>query len=84
MSRLHSSRTRHTELPTIEAMKVGKNLRRLRAQRFMTREELAEITGLHRDHIGRIERNEVEPRIPTIRGLAEALGVDPSELVEQE
>ena len=78
------SRTRHTELPTIEVMKIGRNLRRLRAERFMTREELAELTGLHRDHIGRIERNEVEPRIPTIRGLAEALGVDPSKLVDQE
>ena len=78
------SRTRHTKLPTIEVMKIGKNLRRLRGERFMTREELAELTGLHRDHIGRIERNEVEPRIPTIRGLAEALSVDPSELVDQE
>ena len=69
---------------TIEVMKIGKNLRRMRAERFMTREELAELTGLHRDHIGRIERNEVEPRIPTIRGLAEALDVDPSELVNKE
>ena len=78
------SRTENPELPTIEAMKIGKNLRRMRAEKFMTREELAELTGLHRDHIGRIERNEVEPRIPTIRGLAEALGVDPSELVDHE
>jgi len=78
------SRTGNIELPTIEAMKIGKNLRRLRSERFMTREELAELTGLHRDHIGRIERNEVEPRIPTVRGLAEALGVDPSELVDHE
>ena len=68
---------------TIKAMKIGKNLKRLRTERFLTREELAEITGLHRDHIGRIERNEVAPRLPTIRGLAEALGVDPSELVDQ-
>jgi transcriptional regulator with XRE-family HTH domain len=78
------SRTGHTELPTIEVMKIGNNLSRLRAERFMTREELAKVTGLHRDQIGRIERNEVEPRIPTIRSLAEALAVDPSELVDQE
>ena len=75
--------TGHTEVLTIKAMKIGKNLKRLRTERFLTREELAEITGLHRDHIGRIERNEVAPRLPTIRGLAEALGVDPSELVDQ-
>jgi DNA-binding Xre family transcriptional regulator len=53
--------------------------------RFLTREELAEMTGLHRDHIGRLERNEVEDsRLPTIRKLAEALGVDPHELVKPE
>jgi transcriptional regulator with XRE-family HTH domain len=60
-------------------------LRMLRTHRFLSREELAEMTGLHRDHIGRLERDEVEDsRLPTIRKLAEALGVDPHELVKAE
>jgi transcriptional regulator with XRE-family HTH domain len=63
----------------------GAKLRGLRTNRFLTREELAEMTGLHRDHIGRLERDEVEDsRLPTIRKLAEALGVDPHELVKSE
>jgi transcriptional regulator with XRE-family HTH domain len=63
----------------------GAKLRGLRTNRFLTREELAELTGLHRDHIGRLERDEVEDsRLPTIRKLAEALGVDPHELVQSE
>jgi transcriptional regulator with XRE-family HTH domain len=60
-------------------------LRSLRTHRFLSREELAQMTGLHRDHIGRLERDEVEDsRLPTIRKLAEALGVDPHELVKTE
>ena len=32
--------------------------------------------------VARIERNEAEPRMTTLRKLAEALGVDPAEVVE--
>jgi len=45
--------------------------------------ELAEKVGSHRDHIGHRERGEIaNPRMTTIRNLAEALSVDPAELVE--
>jgi transcriptional regulator with XRE-family HTH domain len=73
-------------MPTIATVKLdGVKLQRLRTHRFLSRQELAEMTGLHRDHIGRLERNEVEDsRLPTIRKLAEALGVDPHELVKPE
>jgi transcriptional regulator with XRE-family HTH domain len=61
----------------------GVKLKSLREQRFLRREELAEKVGSHRDHIGRLERGEIEsPRMTTIRKLAEALGVDPRELLE--
>jgi transcriptional regulator with XRE-family HTH domain len=71
-------------MPTMAAVKInGAKLKSLRERRFLTREELAEKVGSHRDHIGRLERDEVEsPRMTTIRKLAEALGVDPGELVE--
>jgi transcriptional regulator with XRE-family HTH domain len=73
-------------MPTMATVKIdGAKLQGLRTHRFLSREELAEITGLHRDHIGRLERDEVEDsRLPTIRKLAEALGVDPHELVKSE
>ncbi len=42
-------------------------------------------TQLHRDHIGRIERGEAgNSRPPTVRHLAEALGVDPRELLAED
>jgi DNA-binding Xre family transcriptional regulator len=74
------------DMPTMASVKVdGAKLRELRTHRFLSREELGEMTGLHRDHIGRLERNEVEDsRLPTIRKLAEALRVDPHELVKPE
>jgi len=63
----------------------GEKLRRLRTERFISREELADMTGLHRDHIGRLERNQVgDSHIPTIRKLAQALGVEPRQLVKGE
>ncbi len=73
-------------MPTMATVKIdGAKLRSLRTHRFLSREELAGMTGLHRDHIGRLERNELEDsRLPTIRKLAEALGVDPHELVQPE
>jgi transcriptional regulator with XRE-family HTH domain len=71
-------------MPTMDAVKIdGAKLKSLRERRFISREELAEKVNSHRDHIGRLERGEVaNPRIATIRKLAEALGVDPAELVE--
>jgi len=66
------------------AVKIdGTKLKNLREGRFISREELAEKVGSHRDHIGRLERGEIaNPRMTTIRNLAEALGVDPAKLVE--
>jgi transcriptional regulator with XRE-family HTH domain len=71
-------------MPTMAAVRIsGEKLKSLRERRFMSREELAEKVGSHRDHIGRLERNEVaNTRMTTIRKLAEALEVDPAELVE--
>jgi transcriptional regulator with XRE-family HTH domain len=71
-------------MPTMATVKIdGAKLKSLRERRFLTREELAEKVGSHRDHIGRLERDEIDsPRMTTIRKLAEALGVDPAELVE--
>ena len=71
-------------MPTMATVKInGAKLKSLRERQFLTREELAEKVGSHRDHIGRLERDEIDsPRIGTIRKLAKALDVDPTELIE--
>jgi transcriptional regulator with XRE-family HTH domain len=50
----------------------------------MTQEQLAQAAGISTRQLVRIEKNKVEPRFSTILKLAEALKVEPSELVDQE
>jgi transcriptional regulator with XRE-family HTH domain len=73
-------------MPTMAEVKIdGEKLQKLRLERFWSRAELAEKSGIHRDHIGRLERGEGgSSHPPTVRHLAEALGVDPHELVKPE
>lgn len=64
-----------------DVLYIGDKLRDLRKRALLTQPELAEKSGLGITTIVRIERNQVEPQGRTIRKLAEALDVDPSELV---
>jgi transcriptional regulator with XRE-family HTH domain len=63
----------------------GEKLRQTRLGRFMDISELAAKSGLHRDHISRLERGEWAggSRPSTVRRLAEALGVNPHELLKE-
>ncbi|MDP9476206.1 MAG: helix-turn-helix domain-containing protein [Actinomycetota bacterium] len=74
-----------TESPTMGAVQVdGVKLRKLREAAFLSRAELGSRSGLHPDHIGRLERGAWKggTRIDNIRKLAEVLHVDPTELVK--
>jgi helix-turn-helix protein len=42
---------------------------------------VAERAGVTTASVASVERNEIEPRMTTLRKLAEALKVDPAELV---
>ena len=70
-------------MPTMQAMKInGEKVRSVREARFLSQVELAEKAEISLDQVGRIERGVTkEPHFRTIRKLASALGVDPSELV---
>ena len=67
-------------MPTIEAVKIGGNLRRLREDRLLTQAELAERAGIALSSLVRIENDQVNPRFTSIRKLAQALDVHPREL----
>ena len=60
---------------------VGDRLKELRIRRAMTQNELAEAAGIGKNTVNRIERNHTEPRPPTLRKLADALRVEPAELI---
>lgn len=70
-------------MATMEAVVyVGERLRELRMRRAMTQDELAAAAEIGKNTVNRIERNHTEPRPPTLRKLAQALEVDPAELVD--
>ena len=60
---------------------IGDKLKEIRTRRFLTQEELAERAGVSPATIVRVERNQAEPHISTMRKLAQALNVDPTELL---
>jgi transcriptional regulator with XRE-family HTH domain len=59
-------------------------LRRERRLAGLTQEELAERAGVAVTTISRIEEGVTEPRIPTIRKISQALGLQVRDLLEDE
>jgi len=56
------------------------NLRRLREERGLTQERLAELSDLHLTDVGRIERAVRDPGVRTVAKIAGGLGVPVAEL----
>ena len=59
----------------------GEKLRRLRESRLWLIGDLAEKSGVHRNLISTYENGKSGAHPDTIRKLAEALSVDPTELI---
>lgn len=57
------------------------NLRRIRHDKQLTQEDLADNAGLSARYIGAIERADVSASVTVLGQIAEALGVEPAELV---
>jgi len=67
----------------MNAKELGFRIQELRKQKGMTQEDLAEKTGLSVRTIQRIESGEVDPRSYTLNQIAEALGVDITDLTSE-
>lgn len=61
---------------------VARNLRRLRAERDLSQEALADLAGLNRNYVGMIERCENAATVDTLEALAEALNVEVRALID--
>ena len=59
-------------------------LRRARRDRALSQQDLSEATGVAQATLSDLERGKRAARASTVRKLAEALGVEPKELVEEE
>jgi transcriptional regulator with XRE-family HTH domain len=62
--------------------RVGANVRALRLKRKMTQDIFAERAGLHRAHVGEIERGESNVTIQTLKLIADTLKVRVVDLVK--
>jgi transcriptional regulator with XRE-family HTH domain len=58
----------------------GENLRKIRINRKMSQEDLANEADIPLSQIGRIERGEINTTISTVYSLAKAMKVDIKEL----
>jgi transcriptional regulator with XRE-family HTH domain len=62
---------------------MATNLRRVRSQKRLTQEELADLAGLSTRYVGAIERADVSASVTVLGRLADALGVEPAVLVQR-
>ena len=60
----------------------GEELRRLRRARALSQRDLSRMTGVAFDTISRLETGKQRAQPKTVRKLANALGVEPRELIE--
>ena len=62
--------------------KFGRNVRKVRAIRGLSQEQLATLSGLHRTYIGFVERGERNITLMNAQRIAIALGLTLAELIE--
>ncbi|MFC6446138.1 helix-turn-helix domain-containing protein [Shinella zoogloeoides] len=62
---------------------MATNLRRIRHDKKLTQEELADRAGLSMRYIGAIERGAVSASVTVLGQIADALGVEPGELLQR-
>ncbi|WP_282946339.1 helix-turn-helix domain-containing protein [Cellulomonas endometrii] len=61
---------------------VGRHVRRIRVDRGISQEALADALGYHRTYLGGIERGERNLTLRSVERLAEGLAVDVRVLLE--
>ncbi len=61
---------------------LGERIRKLRAQRRWSQEEFADICGINRSYMGRIERGELNLTLDSLEKVAKGLGTTVSALLK--
>jgi len=70
------------ERPLCAREVFARNVRRIRGERKLSQEALADLAELHRTYVGSIERSERNVSIDNMERIARALGVPLQVLVE--
>ena len=65
-----------------DALMFGRNLFLIRRRRGLSQARLAELAGLSKDGVSKLELGTRSPRLASVLALADALAVDPCELLK--
>jgi transcriptional regulator with XRE-family HTH domain len=60
---------------------VGRNVKRIRQEKGLTQEQLAELSGFSQQYISGLEQGRRNPTVVSLYELATALGISHTELV---
>ena len=64
------------------SVRFGGRIRKMRKMLNISQEELADLSGLNRSHMGEIERGQASPTLITIGRIATALNCSIAQLVD--
>lgn len=67
--------------PNLRA-RLAHNLRALRTEQGVSQERLGEAAGFHRTYVSQVERGAANVSIDNLEKIAEALRIDPVELLK--
>jgi transcriptional regulator with XRE-family HTH domain len=62
---------------------MARNLRQARHDKKLTQEDLAARAGLSMRYVGAIERGDVSASVTVLGQIADALGIEPGELLKK-
>lgn len=63
-------------------MSIGMKIKDQRKKKGFTQVELAEKSNMSRSYVADIERDRYNPSVETLKTIADALGINPSELID--
>ncbi|ACT05793.1 transcriptional regulator, XRE family [Dickeya chrysanthemi Ech1591] len=81
-STLSGMKNTHATLNPNARTRISLNLKRLRAEKGLSQEKAAELADFHRTYVSQLERCVTNISIDGLERLAEALGVDITELLQ--
>ena len=62
-------------------IKIGKKLKKVREGQELTQEDLAEKAGISANYYAKVERDEINVTVNTLRKIVKALGIKSSDIM---
>ena len=63
------------EIKEDERLRIGQRIAELRKEKGLTQQNVADATGLQRNHLSRIEQGKYSVGFDTLQSIAQALGM---------